>query len=90
MTVAADIISLDAHRRPTVSVKRTVCVNRPNCTRYRIHGTRNQDVQDHIESLVAELENHGINFFSSWHGPTYIGRGCYVAIGEIVLITEVV
>jgi hypothetical protein len=88
MSVAATIISLDAHRRPTVRVERKVRPHRPNCTEYRLYGSRSQDVQDHIDSLVAELESHGINFYSSFRGPHSIGNGCYAAFGEIVLITE--
>jgi hypothetical protein len=88
MSVAATIINLDAHRRPTVRVERKVRPHRPNCTEYRLYGSRSQDVQDYIASLVAELEQHGINFASTWRGPYSIGHGCYVAIGEIITITE--
>jgi hypothetical protein len=71
-----------------VSVERKICRNSPNCTAYRIHGTRSQDVQDYIASLVDELEQHGANFASSWRGPHSIGHGCYAAFGEIIIITE--
>jgi hypothetical protein len=88
MTVADHIINLDAHRRPAVRVERKASASRPNCTEYRLYGSRSQDVQDYIASLVAELEQHGANFGSSWRGPHSIGHGCYAAFGEIILITE--
>jgi hypothetical protein len=85
-TVASNITSLDARRRPAVRVERKASASRPNCTEYRLYGSRSQDVQDYISSLVAELEQHGANFGSSWRGPHSIGHGCYAAFGEIVLI----
>jgi hypothetical protein len=86
-TVAENIINLDARRRPTVRVIRTVQPGRPNHIKYRLYGSRSQDVQDYIASLTEEVEQPGIGF-TRFNGPHYIGHGCYTANGEIVLITE--
>jgi hypothetical protein len=84
MPMAAQIIDLDAHRRPSVRVEHQVDPRRPNRTAYRITGTRSVDVQERIDALIAEVEMHGVGF-GRFIGPHHIGHGCYVALGEIII-----
>jgi hypothetical protein len=71
-----------------VQVTRSLDARHPNRTKYRIVGTRGIDVQEHIAGLVEELEQHGASFSSRFVGPYCIGHRCYVALGEIVVLTE--
>lgn len=84
----ADIINLDDHRKPTVRVQRTVHPGRPYRAEYRIYGSCSADVQDYIDSLVAEVEQ-ACSGYGRFIGPHHIGHGCYVALGEVVTFTEI-
>jgi hypothetical protein len=88
MPVAAEIITLDAHRHAKVLVERMPDPRRRNRIAYRITGTSSHDVQEQITALCAEVEMHGAGY-GRFVGPHHIGPSCYVALGEIVLIKEV-
>ena len=87
MPVAAEIINLDAHRRPKVRVERMPDPRRPNRVAYRITGNSSDDVQQEITGLITELEMHAAGY-GRFIGPHHVGGGSYVALGEIILTAK--
>jgi hypothetical protein len=81
---AADIINLDAYRRPKVRVERMPDPQRPNRTAYRLTGTNAFDVQEHVTALLEEVDQPNAGY-GRFIGPHHIGHGCYVALGEIII-----
>ena len=88
MTVAdnINIINLADYRpRPALRIQRQRDPLRPNRIAYRITGESCSDVQHHIDGLIAEVEMH-LCGYGRFIGPHHIGKGIYVALGEIVLL----
>jgi hypothetical protein len=82
-----NVIDIEAFRSPPVRVERSSDPQFPGSTKYRISGLRCPDVQDYVNSLVAEVEMHSAGF-ASFVGP-HLFKGRYVAIGFVVVISEV-
>ena len=83
MPIPANVIDIEAFRSPPVRVERMPDGKRPGRTAYRISGHRCPDVQDYVNSLIAEVEMHSAGY-GRFIGPHHFD-GRYVALGEIVV-----
>ena len=84
MPIPANVIDIEAFRSPPVRVERMPDGKRPGRTGYRISGHRCADVQDYVNSLLAEVEMHDAGF-ASFVGP-HLFKGRYVALGFVIVI----
>jgi hypothetical protein len=87
MPMAANVINLDAFRQPKVRVERMPDPLRPNRTAYRLTGTSAFEVQEYVTALLEEVDQPGAGY-GRFIGPHHIGHGCYVALGEIVILEQ--